>query len=106
METLQETDAAFCLVGHFRDSLSKEPSAGRICMHREPEDCPAAIQQYTTCTGGTCTVKIPGYFKMRTRFADFTGEFVNHCHILAHEDRGMMQLIEVIPRAKNLFRHR
>jgi len=76
------------------------------------EDCPAAIQDYTTCTERTptaqsqCTVKIPGYFKMRTFFADFTGEYVNHCHILAHEDRGMMQLIEVIPRAKNIFRHR
>lgn len=41
-------------------------------------------------------VFVPGYFKMRTRFADFTGIFVNHCHILAHEDRGMMQLIEVV----------
>lgn len=39
----------------------------------------------------------PGYFKMRTRFADFTGQFVNHCHILGHEDRGMMQLLQVIP---------
>lgn len=39
---------------------------------------------------------IPGYFKMRTHFADFAGKFVNHCHILAHEDRGMMQLIEVV----------
>jgi hypothetical protein len=41
------------------------------------------------------TVKIPGYFKMRSRFVDFPGVFVQHCHILAHEDIGMMQLIEV-----------
>lgn len=38
----------------------------------------------------------PGYIKFRTHFADFAGKFVNHCHILAHEDRGMMQLIEVV----------
>lgn len=44
-----------------------------------------------------CTVNIPGYFKMRSRFVDFTGEYVLHCHILIHEDRGMMQLIEVVP---------
>lgn len=25
---------------------------------------------------------------------DFTGEFVNHCHILGHEDRGMMQNVQ------------
>jgi FtsP/CotA-like multicopper oxidase with cupredoxin domain len=37
----------------------------------------------------------PGYFKMRSRFVDFTGLFVQHCHILAHEDRGMMQLLQV-----------
>lgn len=38
----------------------------------------------------------PGYIKFRTWFADFAGKFVDHCHILAHEDRGMMQLIEVV----------
>ena len=36
-----------------------------------------------------------GYFKMRSRFVDFTGSFVHHCHILEHEDRGMMQLVRV-----------
>src|SRR6185436_13864447 len=32
----------------------------------------------------------PGYIKMRSRFVDFPGKFVLHCHILGHEDRGMM----------------
>lgn len=44
-----------------------------------------------------CTVTIPGYFKMRSRFVDFPGIFVQHCHILAHEDVGMMQFVEVCP---------
>ena len=57
--------------------------------------CPANIQKYTTCSGGTCKVTIPGYFKMRSRFVDFTGQYVLHCHILAHEDRGMMELVAV-----------
>ncbi|MEO1366507.1 MAG: multicopper oxidase domain-containing protein [Acidobacteriota bacterium] len=26
---------------------------------------------------------------------EFTGEFVNHCHILGHEDRGMMHAVQV-----------
>ncbi len=43
-------------------------------------------------------VTIPGYFKMRSRFADFLGKFVLHCHILGHEDRGMMQLIQIAPK--------
>ena len=37
-----------------------------------------------------------GNVTFRTRFADFTGQFVLHCHIVDHEDFGMMQLLEVI----------
>ena len=33
---------------------------------------------------------VHGYFKLRSRFVDFPGQYVLHCHILAHEDRGMM----------------
>ena len=32
----------------------------------------------------------------RTHFADFKGSYVMHCHILAHEDMGMMQTVEVV----------
>jgi FtsP/CotA-like multicopper oxidase with cupredoxin domain len=46
----------------------------------------------------------PGYIKMRTWFTDFAGKFVDHCHILAHEDRGMMQLIEVVDN-KTVYKH-
>ena len=41
-----------------------------------------------------------GYFKMLTRFVDFTGMYVLHCHILGHEDRGMMQLVQTCADAK------
>jgi hypothetical protein len=64
-------------------------------------DCPANIRDFVRCTDaqgttpGVCTEYIPGWFKMRSRFMDFTGQYVQHCHILIHEDRGMMQLIEV-----------
>ncbi len=42
-------------------------------------------------------VNVPGYFKMRSRFVDYAGHYVIHCHILAHEDRGMMTVVEVSP---------
>lgn len=32
----------------------------------------------------------------RTRYEDFTGEYVMHCHILDHEDSGMMQNVEIV----------
>jgi len=38
---------------------------------------------------GSVTVRIP--------FVDFPGTFVYHCHILSHEDFGMMAVIEVVP---------
>jgi FtsP/CotA-like multicopper oxidase with cupredoxin domain len=47
----------------------------------------------------------PGYVKVRHPFVDFTGSYVMHCHILAHEDRGMMQLIRVIPRETIVGHH-
>ena len=33
---------------------------------------------------------IGGYVVVRVHFARFVGETVFHCHILAHEDMGMM----------------
>lgn len=52
---------------------------------------------------------LPGHFRMRSRFVDFPGEYVIHCHILAHEDRGMMAIIELkgpdVPSAAALFHH-
>lgn len=42
----------------------------------------------------------PGKVTIRHAFLDFPGTFVLHCHILAHEDRGMMQLVRIVPAAK------
>ncbi len=35
---------------------------------------------------------------MRTNYVRYIGEFVLHCHILDHEDQGMMLNVEVVPR--------
>ena len=43
------------------------------------------------------TVVQPGYMAMRTRFDDFIGLYVMHCHRLNHEDNGLMALVNVIP---------
>lgn len=44
------------------------------------------------------TVSIPrgGRVVFRSRFADYVGTWVNHCHILMHEDHGMMQAVEAV----------
>jgi FtsP/CotA-like multicopper oxidase with cupredoxin domain len=48
---------------------------------------------------------IPGYFKMRSRFVDYHGTYVMHCHILIHEDRGMMFTVQVIPPPTLMVHH-
>lgn len=49
---------------------------------------------------------IPGSITIRLRFEagvfrgipqSIAGRFVLHCHILDHEDTGMMQLVELVP---------
>lgn len=44
-------------------------------------------------------VSIPrgGRVVFRSRFEDYVGRWVNHCHILMHEDHGMMQAVETVP---------
>ncbi len=45
------------------------------------------------------TISLPpnGSVTFQTQYADFTGKFVIHCHILAHEDLGMMRAVEIVP---------
>jgi hypothetical protein len=34
--------------------------------------------------------------KVKSHYTDFTGTFVLHCHILGHEDMGMMELVKIV----------
>jgi FtsP/CotA-like multicopper oxidase with cupredoxin domain len=38
----------------------------------------------------------PTTVTFRTRFETFTGLTVMHCHMLAHEDMGMMQAVDIV----------
>ena len=51
----------------------------------------------TSNSAGQITNVTPGRVVIRQTYLDFTGTYVLHCHILAHEDRGMMQLVRVVP---------
>jgi len=44
------------------------------------------------------TMIVPGNGSLvfRTRFLDFTGRYVLHCHMMNHEELGMMQVVEVV----------
>ncbi|MGD1835149.1 MAG: multicopper oxidase family protein [Nitrososphaeraceae archaeon] len=53
------------------------------------------------------TVVLPGNGEVVVRipFEDFIGVFVYHCHILPHEDTGMMGTVEVIDPYTKPFKH-
>lgn len=42
-------------------------------------------------------VTAPGVMSLRTKFIQFTGTYVVHCHRLNHEDNGLMEIVNVIP---------
>ncbi|MDO8186924.1 multicopper oxidase family protein [Conexibacter sp. JD483] len=44
--------------------------------------------------------KLGGSVVIRNSFDDYSGHFVFHCHILGHEDAGMMKTIEVLRRGQ------
>jgi FtsP/CotA-like multicopper oxidase with cupredoxin domain len=71
---------------------------------------PAAAQTATNllCVDpdtGVPRDKDRGYVRIRSRFVDFPGSYVLHCHILAHEDRGMMQLVRVVDGGTTIRHH-
>ena len=62
-----------------------------------------AIPPAAVPPGGT--TQVSGYVKMITRFVDYAGVYVLHCHILGHEDRGMMQLVQVVTTDAGMEHH-
>ncbi len=68
---------------------------------------PFQVVLRTDANGGSCTpmsvwrdtlfVRQGETYTVRSRFTDFLGKTVIHCHFLDHEDQGMMMPIEFIP---------
>lgn len=46
---------------------------------------------------GDGAVRNPGKVVLKVRFESYLGTYVEHCHRLPHEDRGMMSLVRTIP---------
>ena len=44
----------------------------------------------------TLLVQGPAVTNIYTQYRDYIGKFVMHCHILDHEDLGMMEVQEVV----------
>ena len=67
-------------------------------IHVNPFQVVAINGQPVDRPGYDDTFPVParGSIKIRTRYVDFDGKFVIHCHILFHEDHGMMQVVRIV----------
>ncbi|UXI69933.1 multicopper oxidase family protein [Tahibacter amnicola] len=71
-----------------------DPAGNDVSEKGEPND-----PQYANLKGtwkDTLFVKQNYKIVMRTRYQRYIGEYVLHCHILDHEDQGMMQNINMV----------
>lgn len=80
----------------------QDVNAGPIFSNQQAQQvCPGVCTQANANWNGQWTTTVPnqmsvcgclpwGSITTRSRFLDFTGEYVVHCHFLGHEDRGMM----------------
>ncbi len=65
---------------------------------KDPSDPSSSqVEQLTDGPVWRDTIWVPnnGTVKFRTQYTEFIGTFVQHCHILDHEDQGMMQLVDI-----------
>lgn len=53
---------------------------------------PAPLRSYSD----TATIPWNAYMRFRTNFSDFVGRSVYHCHLLYHEDHGMMGVFDIV----------
>jgi FtsP/CotA-like multicopper oxidase with cupredoxin domain len=67
-------------------------------IHTNPFQVMAINDEPVSETLWRDTVIVPGEGSLtfRSRFLDFTGKTVLHCHMMNHEELGMMQLIEFV----------
>ncbi|MEM7534079.1 MAG: multicopper oxidase domain-containing protein, partial [Chloroflexota bacterium] len=66
-----------------------DSSTGEVTLTKDPDWIPRWQD----------VIEIPrdgGRIVARSRLWDFTGNLVNHCHLLKHEDNGMMERVKII----------
>ncbi|MBV8161663.1 MAG: multicopper oxidase domain-containing protein, partial [Acidimicrobiia bacterium] len=77
-------------VNEFQVMQVSDPTTGALV----PYDAAGTLDTVTMPPRINATT--PSRVVIRNRFLDFNGWFVFHCHILNHEDGGMMATIEVL----------
>lgn len=101
-------------------AVAKTPhdvNAGPIWDNADAQTkCPTVCSKDGSIWNGQWKTTIPGQMSVcgclqngaivtRSRFEDYTGEYVIHCHFLGHEDRGMMIGVQTVcpPASKPVY---
>ena len=80
-------------VNEFQVLKVSDPVTGQLVDYDAPgSNDTVTMPPQVTVNGQT----IPGRVVIRNRYLDFDGWYVFHCHILNHEDGGMMATIQVL----------
>jgi FtsP/CotA-like multicopper oxidase with cupredoxin domain len=80
---------------NFRDVTRGDAFNGRAPL-LDTVNVPRAVRGAST-EPGVDIPTTPGFVRLRMMFTRTSiGEFVFHCHILEHEDNGMMQKVRVV----------
>ncbi|MGH8565183.1 MAG: multicopper oxidase family protein [Gammaproteobacteria bacterium] len=86
----------------------QDVNAGPIFSNQQAQQvCPGVCTKVNANWNGQWKTTVPsqmsvcgclswGSITTRSRFLDFTGEYVVHCHFLGHEDRGMMIGVQTV----------
>ena len=81
---------------HFRDVTAADAIDGRAPL-LDTVNIPPAIRGPSAIKADTDIATTPGVVRLRLKFTRaMIGEFVFHCHLLFHEDGGMMKKIRVV----------
>ena len=78
--------------------INKSQDTHPFHIHINPFQVISVNDQPVDRYGYDDTFPVPanGNVVIRTKYTDFDGKYVLHCHILFHEDHGMMQVVEVV----------
>lgn len=83
--------------------INNSPDTHPFHIHVNPFQVISVNGKLVDRKGYDDTFPVPanGSVVIKTQYNDFDGKYVLHCHILFHEDHGMMQLVEVVKPGQN-----
>jgi hypothetical protein len=82
----------------YRDSIAVGTNPAVVFAAHSTPKTTATTGAVADADGGILEAPLPHSVTLRMDFSgDIEGIFVYHCHIIEHEDRGMMAYIQVVP---------